>query len=89
MVDYYVDMSAGTEGKISGLKTPLLAVLALDDPIVEDRFPLDEIADNDHLFFLLTRYVTAKVLRGCSSTTHQGQGVSMGFFFTTFILFQG
>lgn len=58
MVDYYVDMSAGTKGKISGLKTPLLAVSALDDPIVEERFPLDEVADNDNLFFLLTRCIT-------------------------------
>lgn len=59
-MDYYVDMSAGTKGKISGLKTPLLAVTALDDPITEDRFPLDEVADNDNLFFLLTRCVLAK-----------------------------
>ena len=56
MDDYYIDMSAAAEGKISGLKTPLLAVSAVDDPITTpERSPMDEIAQVDDLYFLLTR----------------------------------
>lgn len=63
MTDYYIDMSAGAENKILGLKTPLLAVSALDDPIMTAAgSPIDAEEVKD-LYILLTRYVRHGLLR--------------------------
>lgn len=56
VADYYVDMSAGAEGKMVGLKTPTLAVSALDDPIMDlGSSPIGELNRIENLFILLTR----------------------------------
>ena len=53
---YYFDMSAAAGGKISGLKTPTLAVSSLDDPIMTaDGSPVAELKNIEGLFILLTR----------------------------------
>ncbi|CAM9414319.1 unnamed protein product [Choristocarpus tenellus] len=54
--DYYIDMSAGVNGKILGLRTPLLAIHALDDPIMTPGgTPVDAVDSVEDLFILLTR----------------------------------
>lgn len=66
VVDYYIDMSAAAEGKIAGLKTPLLAVSALDDPIMTAAgSPIDDLETVEDLFILLTRW--DRVLRKCAT----------------------
>lgn len=56
--DYYVDMSAAAEGKLAGLRTPMLAVSAMDDPIMTaGGLPIDEMEKTKDLYILLTRYV--------------------------------
>lgn len=57
MTDYYIDMSAAAENKILGLRTPMLTVSALDDPIMTAAgSPIDIVEDVEDLFILLTRY---------------------------------
>lgn len=56
VTDYYIDMSAAAEGKLAGLRTPMLAVSAMDDPIMTaGGLPIDEMEKTKDLYVLLTR----------------------------------
>lgn len=69
VIDYYIDMSAAAEGKIAGLKTPLLAVSALDDPIMSAAgSPIDDLEKIGDLYILLTRWDKACQPRGASQS---------------------
>eukprot|EP00903_Cladosiphon_okamuranus_P014215 g13207.t1 len=55
VASYYFDMSAAAGGKITGLRTPTLAVSSLDDPIMTaGGSPVSEL-NIENLFILLTR----------------------------------
>lgn len=64
VLDYYVDMSAAADGKIAGLRTPLLAVSALDDPIMTAAgSPIEDLEMIEDLFILLTKWVFGSFAR--------------------------
>lgn len=64
VTSYYVDMSAAA-GKMTGLKTPTLAVSSLDDPIMTaDGSPIAEVTSIEALFILLTRCVFSSQVAG-------------------------
>lgn len=49
-------MSAAAEGKLAGLRTPMLAVSAMDDPIMTaGGLPIDDMEKTKDLYVLLTR----------------------------------